>query len=296
MNEIKKYLLQRHCPDGQWHLRKTMGDILNRQIYRLPKTRVSDQEARYPTTPTGMRTFLQKYFARHYLQIQDSLLDFITSKEGINILRGGKLQILDIGSGPAVASLAITDMLYSVFDILHSQSKFHYHNKADITYILSDPEDICLGTGKQMLTGYLSGNQNTRCYVNGRVITVEKPFPDNLAPLGRISNNIGEYNIVCMSYVIIPMFENDGIPFITKGINSLIPYCNSESRILITQDRFREILIRRLASALRVRCEKSDMTQKVYDQENSNQVHTYTYYRCLFSLREMERFTNRIAS
>lgn len=295
MKDIKEFLTKQLCPNDQWQLSTAMERVLRRQINRLPKDCVSDQEARYPTTPAGMRVFLQKFFVRHYLQIQDSLLDFITSEESVNILQGGKLQILDVGSGPAVASLAITDLLLSVLDILYSQSKFLWHSQIDITYILNDPENICLGTGKQMLNGYLSGNQNTKRHFNERIITVEKPFPDNIGQLSRISNNIGEYNIVCMSYVIIPMYEDKGIPLITKGVNSLIPCCNSENRILITQDRFREMLIRRVAKELHVRCEKSNITQKVYDQENKNNVYTYTYYRSLFHTREIEKGMNRVA-
>ncbi len=295
MNEIKEYLLQQHCPEDQWHLSTMMEGVLNRQIHRLPKNHVSDQEARYPTTTTGMRTFLQKFFARHYLQIQDSLFDFITSKEGINILRGGKLQILDVGSGPAVASLAITDMLCSVFDKLYCHSNFLCRGKTDITYILNDPQDICVGTGKQMLAEYISGNKSGCRYIKERILTIAKPFPNNLNQLSRIASNIGEYNIVCMSYVIIPMHEYKGIPFIAKGVNSLIPICDNENRVLITQDRFRERLIRKVAEALHVRCERSDITQKVYDQENKNHVHTYSYYRCLFHTREIEKAKNRMA-
>jgi len=295
MNEIKEYLLQQHCPDGQWHLSQMMKGVLNRQVQRLPRSHVSDQKARYPTIPAGMRTFLDKYFVRHYLQVQDSLLDFITSKEGFNILRRGKLQILDIGYGPAVASLAITDMLCSVFDILFCHSNFLCRDKTNITYILNDPQDICVGTGKQMLAEYISGNQSGSRYIKERILTIAKPFPNNLNQLKRSASNIGEYNIACMSYVIIPMYEEEGIPLITKGINSLIPYCDTANRILIIQDRFRENLIRRIAKALHIRCERSDITQKVYDKENKNRVHTYSYYRCLFQAQETEKDMNRIA-
>ncbi len=111
---LKDQLLQEFRPNGIWQLSDITKSILRRQISHLPQSRVTEDETRYPESPEAMKAFLIKFFARHYLQTQNSLIEYFTSQDFHNIIRLGHLRILDIGSGPAVASLAITDMLASL--------------------------------------------------------------------------------------------------------------------------------------------------------------------------------------
>ncbi len=65
-NKLKDVVLKSLCPDGIWRLSGVIESLLQRQLNRLPKKRVSEEESRYPTTPAGMREFLDGFFARHY--------------------------------------------------------------------------------------------------------------------------------------------------------------------------------------------------------------------------------------
>jgi len=149
---MKKLIKEILFPNDIWQLTPLIENILKRQLLKLPKREVSQVEQRYPTLPSGMRAFLDKFYARHYFQVQNSLFDYLTSQEFLEVINSGKLQILDIGSGPAVASLAITDFIFQLF---HNISGYK-RKPLEITYVLNDTSDICLGTGKEMLNNYFS--------------------------------------------------------------------------------------------------------------------------------------------
>ena len=110
-NTLLKRVSGELCPEGNWRLSDVMEKLLRLQINSLPKRTVSEEETRYPTQPASMRAFLDSFFARHYFQVQDGMLAYMTSEEFLNLLDKRELNVLDIGCGPAVASLAITDML-----------------------------------------------------------------------------------------------------------------------------------------------------------------------------------------
>ena len=98
------------CPAGHWELSPIMENLLQDQIRRLPDKTVSTEEGRHPRTSGGIRGFLREYFVRHFFQVQDSVLSLLT--EGNLATSGPKtLHIIDIGCGPATASLAVTDLL-----------------------------------------------------------------------------------------------------------------------------------------------------------------------------------------
>ena len=91
------------CPDGIWQPTNIIKSVLKYQISRLPKAKVEDIEIRLPQNAPLMRAFLIKFFTRHYFQIQNSLIDYMTSQGFLNAAKSGRLQILDVGCGPAVA-------------------------------------------------------------------------------------------------------------------------------------------------------------------------------------------------
>ena len=98
MNRTQKNLVLKDlCPDGIWQLTDVMKSVLRYHISRLPNRKVSEDETRYPQSPADMRAFLVKFFVRHYLQIQNSLLDYMTSKDFLETIEDRHLRILDVG-------------------------------------------------------------------------------------------------------------------------------------------------------------------------------------------------------
>lgn len=273
-NEVKAEL----CPDGNWKMNGTLERILNRQINHFPKRETSDEETRYPEDQTSMRAFLDKFFFRHYFQVQNSLLEYMASEEFIDLIKIGRLNILDIGSGPAVASMAITDILVCVLKNLNVQKIIR------ISYFLNDPVNICLGAGKDFLNSYfLSIKKSEQKLCNNIVLTIEKDFPSNVKQLMRIRRNYGEYGIVNFSYVITPLQEQKGLTGIKNGFLEIELMCNPKGRILILQDKFKEALIRKITSAIGERYKKQELSQYVYSSNNSNEIQTYTYFDCIYS-------------
>ena len=80
-NTIMNSLLKELQPDGIWQLSDFIKSILRRQISCLPKGDVSEDETRYPERPAAMRAFLIKFFGRHFLQTQNSLVEYMTSQD-----------------------------------------------------------------------------------------------------------------------------------------------------------------------------------------------------------------------
>ena len=188
-SRLRNFVQNELCPNGEWKLSDYMKSALERQMSRLPEATVSETEIRYPTTFAGMRAFLDVFFTRHYFQVQDSLLDYMVSDEFMDSLTTGKLQILDIGCGPAVASLAITDMLGYILKYIRYMGGLPKVRFLSITYVLNDTSGICLGTGQRMLTDYF---RVCRAYnMRPRTICIQDPFPSNMKQLRRIRNNLG---------------------------------------------------------------------------------------------------------
>jgi len=52
--ELHKKVSGELCPDGNWQLSESIKTLLKFQIDSLPRTTVSQEETRYPTTPAGM--------------------------------------------------------------------------------------------------------------------------------------------------------------------------------------------------------------------------------------------------
>jgi len=296
MNRTLQNLVQKElCPDGIWQLSDVMQSILKHQVSRLPKRKVSETDTRYPVSPASMRSFLEVFFTRHYFQIQSSLINYVVSQDFLDIIRAGRLRILDIGSGPAVASLAITDMLVYILKYLKNLDDWPKGKVIKVTYVLDDTSGICLGIGQRMLTDYFQISREYKTgVVHGRMISAQKAFPANMNQLRRIARNLGTYDIVTLSYVVVPLNEDDGLNNLVNGLLNTGRLCNPNARILIVQDRFSASLMRRISRAVGKTSHKEKLTQYIYPRRNANETYTYSYYSCLYA--PMKEVTlNRIA-
>jgi hypothetical protein len=281
---LKNLVYECLCPDGVWQLSDIVRSVLRYQLSRLPKSNVSEADTRYPTTPASMRAFLNVFFARHFFQSQNSLVDYMTSEVFLNIVGSGYLRILDIGSGPAVASLAFTDMLSCLIENLEYIGEWSKGKTVNIMYVLNDTSSICLGTGQDMLRNYFRlRTGNTTSIINDHMISIRKAFPDNMNLLKRVRLNLGTYDIIIFSYVISPLNEESGFNGLVKGLLNIEKLCSHRGRVLILQDKFQTSLVRRMSQAIGISSEKQELTQEVYPKRNDNETYTYVYYSCIYT-------------
>jgi hypothetical protein len=288
-NELKNIVLKDLYPEGIWRLSDAIESLLQRQLNRLPRKKVSEEESRYPTTPAGMREFLDGFFARHYFQIQNSLVDYLTSDEFLEIMFSGKIQILDIGCGPAVASLAITDIIRHIINYFAENEKSNCPEAMQISYVLNDTSRICLGLAQEMLREYFASQDLNRFRLNlGYLFAIPKSFPFNMSQLHRISRNLGLYDIAVFSYVIRPLEETLGLITTVDGMQDLELLCNQQSRILIVQDKYQSALVCKFAKSLDVSAERREYEQQVYSDRNDNETFTYSYCSVLYKPRQQK--------
>ena len=284
MDKVLKNLIKSElCPNGIWQLSDVMKSILRRQIHRLPKNKVSETEARYPKSPAGMRAFLVKFFTRHYFQTQNSLFDYMISQDFLDTIRFGHLKILDVGSGLAVSSLAITDKFSCILNHLKGLGERPKRNVIKMTCVLNDTSGLCLGTGHHMLADYFRfGRIYDRRIITDRIISIQKAFPANFRQLRRIKCNIGTYDIIVFSYIISPLNEDEGFNGLIDGLLRTRDFCGHNGRILILQGRFQKSLLRRISGAIGTSSYKQELIQCVYPKRNENETYTYAYYCCLY--------------
>lgn len=281
--KLKNLVLKELCPDGIWQLTNVMKSVLKYHISRLPNSKVSEDETRYPQSPADMRAFLVKFFVRHYLQTQNTLLDYMTSQDFLETIEDRHLRILDIGSGPAVTSLAITDMLTCILRHLRDEGD-STRNKVIVDYILNDISGFCLGTGQQMLSNYfrIYSRQNSHI-THGQIFRLEKAFPKNMNQLQRIKNKLGSYDIATLSYVVLPLNEDTSFKYLVNGLLNVESLFSRYGRILILQDKFQPAIMKKISRALGTSMQKKESTQEVYPKRNTNETYTYLYYSCLYS-------------
>ncbi len=266
------------CHNGVWKISDDLERILNRQINRFPKRETNDEETRYPEDKASMGAFLDKFFPRHYFQVQNSIIEYMTSDEFVDLIKTGTLNILDIGSGPAVASLAITDILVGVLKTLE------LNKMVSINYILNDPINICLGVGKDLLNSYfLTLKKGKTGICNNIILAIAQKFPSNVKQLARINKNYGEYSIVNFSYVATPLREQETLNEIRNGFSQIESMSSPKGKILILQDKYKESLIKSITKEIGESYKEKHLNQYVYSSDNSNEVQSYTYFGCLYS-------------
>ena len=296
MNETLQDLVrEKLCPEGVWELSDTMKLVFSHHTSRLPKRQVTEIETRYPVCAASMRAFLEVFFTRHYFQIQNSLISYMLSREFLDILMSGVVRFLDIGSGPAVASLAITDILACILEYSRDLGVMPRDNAVKVLYVLNDTSGICLGTGISMLKNYFRvGRKRGSGATRNQIITIQRAFPDNINQLRRIARNFGIYNIATLSYVVVPLSEDSGLHNLANGLLKVEELCNRAGRILILQDKFNVSLMRQISKAIGVSSQKEELTQQMYPSRNANETYSYSYYSCLYSPnREMTAKQNR---
>ena len=282
-NALMNSLLQELCPDGIWQLSDLIKSILRRQISNLPMGNFSKDEIRYPKSPAAMRVYLIRFFSRHYFQTQNSLIEYFTSQDFYNTIRLGRLRILEVGSGPAITSLAITDMLVRLLEHLEDIGEWPKGKKVKVDYILNDTCSLCLGTGKDMLANYFQNHHGyNRKVVRGQIISMQKDFPDNLSQLQRIRLNIGKYDITTFSHAILPMIEGKGFKNIVLGLFNVEKLCNFNGRILILEDRFRAELVQQISRAIGISYNFEKIVQQIYPERNMSEIFTYSHYSSLY--------------
>lgn len=285
MNEtLKKLVLNELCPDGTWRLTNVMKSGLKLQLSRLPRGEVSEDERRYPTSSVGMRAFLLRFFTRHMLQTQNSLFDYMISEDFLSIIRNGKLRILDIGSGPAVASLAISNMLRCMLRHIGENESWPMGKKLSVDYVLNDTSGICLGTGQRMLAdNFQISGRNTRPMVRRSTINIQRAFPDNMNQIRRIMLNSGFFDIIILSYVVSPLDEHAGLEGLFAGLRNLETFCSRRGRILILQDKYETTLMRQIGGAIGEPSRRKESRQEIFPIRNMLEAYTYTYYSFLYS-------------
>jgi hypothetical protein len=282
MTEIASQIKDELCPGGVWRLSDRVRNVLKRQINRLPNRNVPEEEAMYPSTAAGMRAFLEVFFSRHYFQIQNSLLDYIESEDFDSIFDGGEIRILDIGCGPAVGVLAVTDIIMS---FLENQNSSRYR-PVRFVYVLNDTSEICLSAGQRMLNEYFDLCRANKIGAGEhRILALTNDFPDNAKQLERIETNYGTYHLIMFSYVIRPLADENGASGIANDIVRTEKLCDPRGRILIIQDQYRETLMRALGKQINASVENKELTQEVFPNRGTANNYTYSYYQCLYKPR-----------
>ncbi len=270
------------CPLGTWQLTEAVRKLLRLHLSRLPRQVTSEQEARYPTGPAGMRAFLDTFFARHYFQVQNSLLGYLASGDFLDSLWESQVAILDIGAGPALASIATTDMIACSLKYMVQCTNRQLQSDINFSYVLNNTSNICLSTGRQMLRDYwqLAQSYDSRI-IGGKVLPIQTSFPDNMFQLRRICRNTGPYNIIILSYILNPLSEQHNLDAVCENIAKLQDMLRPSGRMLILQDRFSAPLVKKVGRKLRADFDEQTVTQHIYSHQNENETYTYTYYSCL---------------
>lgn len=270
------------CENDMYHLSSLVKSALDQELARLPRGDVSEQDTRYPTDAKSMRAFLEVFFTRHLFQLQNSLMDYAASADFSRTMQSGRLRILDIGSGPAVASHALTDVVDRMTDCTDSGVS-QQRRRLRITHVLNDTAGICLTTGKRMLSA-CSRHSDQSCATASRpqVFTLSTAFPGNVHQIRPLASFLGGFDLVILSYVLRPLTENGNLQSLVRGVNTLGRFCTPRGRMLIIQDKFQERLVRRLAGMIGTECHERTLTQEVYPPRGRNETATYTYYDCLY--------------
>jgi len=279
------------APNDVWTMRETPLRLLEEALRRLPKAEVSEEERRYPTTPQGMRAFMDRFFARHFFQTQDSLVEYFASLAFEAAARRGYIHVADVGSGPSVASLAIADLACTTIAATRQVGRIRSAGCLAVHVALNDTSEICLAEGRSLLKRYNRGG-NKPISIR-RVIPISTPFPDSITQFRRIARMTEPYDLCCLGYVVIPLSEQVGVQAFADGIKQLVQagYGNG-GQLLLTQDKFHEDLHRQICRHLGTSAETVDLKQRVYDSENQNLEHTYTYCRSCSPLSKMSGLTH----
>jgi SAM-dependent methyltransferase len=215
--------------------------------------------------------------------MQNSLLDHTTLQDPSGTKQVDSLRILDVGSGPAAAPLALLDLAEHICGTGTDSDLRHRALCGRPVHVLNEASAVCLATGKHMAAGYLRRKQNHRFTLGGpRIFTLESPFPGNLHQLRRMASALGGSDIVLLSYVVHPLTETCGLPGFARAIRALGGLCRPRGRVLIIPDKFQESVLREVAQMLGVDCREQAVSQQIYAPRGENDIYTYTDYDRLY--------------
>jgi len=256
-------------PDNIWTLDDKLEGILKRQISSLPPpSNSSEAKCTYPVDEPSLRSFLDRLFARHLFQIQNAILQQDTFERLVSAIQGRNITVADIGCGPAVASIAVLNI---VSNVCCKINKSIYVN-----IILNDICTEALAVGRKMLETYVK-------YLHGisglKILSLDTPFPNSTVQLRRISRMLDLYDICFLPYVLDHVKEDHSYENICQQLEMLGGFCKSTGFIMNLQDKFRESIARRIGHLLKVPVNKLSLRQKVYDSTNSCDEYSYDYLR-----------------
>lgn len=268
LEETRQYF----ASGGVWNLDVEIEKVLKRQIMSLPTSEnLSRQEYRYPEDNTSLRGFLDKFFARHFFQVQNAVLQPDCFERILTAIKNSNITIADIGCGPAVASLALVS--------LFSYISHNMYRPVNVNIVLNDTVPETLAAGCKMLNMYKSRLASVNI---SRIININTPFPESMIQLRRISNMLNKYDICCLSYMLLPLKEESTYMQMEQSLKTLFSYLKTTGVGVIIQDKFRESLARRLGSLLNSSTRKMSLRQKIYDSSNSCDELSYEYFRIAF--------------
>ena len=255
-------------------------NIWDEELKGLPAGEAYRMQKRYPTTPEGMGTFLRTLYPRHYLQVQESVSQAVQQPWIEKAAKQGEINIVDIGSGPAVASLAITDLVTQKLKTLSIGKPVQFN------YLLNDTSSICLETGTRMLDRYFlhrrAGNRGPGIHAEkGQVLTLSDPFPASHQAIHEYCGEDKRYHFLCAGYLLVPMNENMDLSRAANCIASLKQHASpSGGCVLMLQDNFHPELAHQVSHLTGATMEKVGSRQRVYGHKERDKGATYTYLRC----------------
>lgn len=256
------------CDNGVWEFDDKIRQVLKRQMLSLPlPKKLSQKEYRYPENKPEIRGFLDKFFARHFFQIQNVLLQQDNFERLLLAIENRSITVADIGCGTAVASLALLNILSYLCKDLYIP--------INVNIILNDTVPEVLTVGYKMLKDYIGQLHNIRISM---IIRINTPFPKSMIQLRRISDLLGGYDVCCFSYVLLPLKEEATYMQMKNNLTEIFGKLKSTGVGLIIQDRFRESLVRKLGILLDSKTQKLSLRQKIYDSKNSHDEFSYEYF------------------
>jgi len=259
-----EYFWEDLYPSGVCQLSDLIKSALDQEIVCLPKRPVSDEETRYPINEASMRAFLETFFTRHLFQVQRSLAEYIASIDFRKAAQSGLLRILDIGAGPAVASLGIIDMIHRTAG--HEGLRTGVRPRGmRLLHVLNDTSHVCLTTGKHMLAAcHGLGRHFGLALSDDRVLTLSTAFPSNMRQIQRLASFLGGYDIIILSYVVTPLTDDYGLQSLAAAMRAFERLCRPCGRILVVQDQFQKSLIQSLSHLLHAEYREHTVTQEIY--------------------------------
>jgi len=259
-------------PDAIWILDDELEKILKRQIRLLPSpSNSSKYEYKYLEDKASLRGFLDRLFARHFFQVQNAILQQDTFERFVSAAQRRNITVADIGCGPAVASMAILNLVSNVC--------CKVNKNIHVNIILNDISAEALVVGRKMLETYAKHLYG----ISGlKVLVLDTPFPDSMIQLRRISNMLDLYDICCLPYVLDIVKEDSSYENIRQCLETLTGFCKPTGFILNLQDKFRESFARRIGHLLKASVNKLSLRQRIYDSTNSCDEYSYDYFRIVF--------------